>query len=218
MAEKATSSSQMSNACRDLKTALADKVSFPGEPTYKKACSHYWSKALRQMRPACVVSATTAQDVSAAIKALAQYPEVPFVVRSGGHDPNPGHASTDGGILISLTAMKGATYDKESGLALVKPGGQWNDVIKDLEPHGVTIVGGRLGASTPSQRSKPLLTSRRNRWCWRLPRAGRRILSLGTVWFGCRCEIVNPSLHRHAKLISNRMLSAGRSSRGMDLS
>jgi len=146
MAEKAASSSQTSDATRDLKTALADKVSFPGEPTYKKACNHYWSKALRRMRPACVVSATTAQDVSEAIKILARYPEVSFVVRSGGHDPNPGHASTDGGILVSLTAMKGATYDEESGLALVKPGGQWNDVIKDLEPHGVTIVGGRLGA------------------------------------------------------------------------
>jgi len=195
MAEKAASSSQTSEASRDLKAALAGKVSFPGEPAYKKACNHYWSKALRQMRPACVVSAATAQDVSEAIKVLAQYPEVPFAVRSGGHDPNPGHASTDGGILVSLTAMKGATYDEESGLALVKPGGQWNDVIRDLEPHGVTIVGGRLGASTPLP-SKPTLTSRRNRWRWRLPRAGRCILSLGTAWFGRRCEtasLLSPS-------------------------
>lgn len=160
MAEKkAAPSSQTSDACRDLKAALAGKVCFPGEPAYKKECNHYWSKALRQMRPACVVSATTAQDVSAAVKVLAQYPEVPFVVRSGGHDPNPGHASTDGGILVSLTDMKGATYDKESGLALVKPGGQWNDVIKALEPHGVTIVGGRLGALTTTSSRKRIASN-----------------------------------------------------------
>lgn len=67
------------------------------------------------------------------MKILHKYTLVKFAVRSGRHDPNPGHASTHGGVLICLRRMKGATYDVKTGLALVKPGGVWNDVITDLE-------------------------------------------------------------------------------------
>ncbi|KAK8127717.1 hypothetical protein PG984_008825 [Apiospora sp. TS-2023a] len=38
-----------------------------------------------------------------------------------GHDPNPGHASVDGGVLVALRHMKGAQYDAEKGVAYVKP-------------------------------------------------------------------------------------------------
>lgn len=43
--------------------------------------------------------------------------------------------------------MAGATYDAANQVAYVKPGGEWNDVVGDLEPSGVTIAGGRLGQS-----------------------------------------------------------------------
>ncbi|KAE9374008.1 FAD-binding domain-containing protein [Stipitochalara longipes BDJ] len=79
------------------------------------------------------------------MRILNKYPGVNFAVRSGGHDPNPGHASTHGGVLICLRHMKGATYETNTGLAFVKPGGVWNDVITDLERDDITIVGGRLG-------------------------------------------------------------------------
>ncbi|KAF2033166.1 FAD-binding domain-containing protein [Setomelanomma holmii] len=76
---------------------------------------------------------------------LEQIPIVNFATRSGGHDPNVGHATVEDGILTTMTDMVGLTYDAMKRVAYVKPGGEWNDVIGDLEPSSVTITGGRLG-------------------------------------------------------------------------
>ena len=137
-------------ACNEIKNELPGLTVFPHQADYKVELKRYWSSALQDLKPACIVSPKTTAQVSMAMRILNKYPLVKFAVRSGGHDPNPGHASTHGGVLICLHRMKGATYDAKTALALVKPGGVWNDVITDLEKYGVTIVGGRLG-SNPSQ-------------------------------------------------------------------
>lgn len=134
-------------ACTEIKNALPGKVLAPKllalEYTYET--QQYWSTTLREVDPACIVQPVSAQDVSAVVKILNKYPSVPFATRSGGHDPNVGHATVQDGVLITMTDLAGATYDAANNVAYVKPGGEWNDVIGDLEPSGVTIAGGRLG-------------------------------------------------------------------------
>ncbi|EMR62515.1 putative fad dependent protein [Eutypa lata UCREL1] len=112
---------------------------------YHLQTAKYWSTALRDVDPACIVLPTSAAQVSSVVQVLNRYPDVEFAVKSGGHDPNVGHATVQDGVLIAFHDLVGATYDAEANLAHVKPGGEWNDVIGDLEPSGVTIVGGRLG-------------------------------------------------------------------------
>lgn len=143
----ANSTAPVSQACQDLASSLPRRVFFPKDSKYDSETKQYWSKAVRDLKPACVILPTTAAEVSKAIIILNKHPEINFVVKSGGHSPNPGHASTDGGVLISLRGMVGATYDKSTGLASVKPGGTWDDVVKALESEGVTVVGGRLGTT-----------------------------------------------------------------------
>lgn len=138
----------VTEACQDIANNLPGRVFYPKSSEYKSEIKHYWSKTLHELRPACVVLPTTAEEVSTIVKILNKYPKVNFAVKSGGHNPNLGHASIDGGVLIALRRMIGTKYDKATGLAYVKPGGTWNDVIKALEPSGVTIVGGRLGVFT----------------------------------------------------------------------
>lgn len=58
---------------------------------------------------------------------------------------NVGHGSIHDGILIAMRKIAGTTYDKDTNLAYVKPGGEWNDVIGALDAYGVAVVGGRLG-------------------------------------------------------------------------
>ncbi|KAK8042528.1 hypothetical protein PG994_013011 [Apiospora phragmitis] len=139
-------------ACRDIHTALlpSQRTYFPGDAAYWAELNHYWSKSLADLRPACVVHPVTAAQVAAVVRVLngngnKNHTSVRFAVKSGGHDPNPGHASVDGGVLVALRHLEGVRYDAEKGVAYVKPGGEWNDVIGALEPHGVTVVGGRLG-------------------------------------------------------------------------
>ncbi|PVH97244.1 FAD-binding domain-containing protein [Periconia macrospinosa] len=133
------------DACNAISESVPGQVYFPGDLGYTSETLKYWSVALRELRPVCIVMPTSASQVSAAVKILNQYPDVNFAVKSGGHDPNPGHSSIQDGVLIALREIRGTAYDAEKRLAFVKPGGEWNDVISVLDPMGVTLVGGRLG-------------------------------------------------------------------------
>jgi FAD/FMN-containing dehydrogenase len=142
----AAPSASTTQACQAIAKALPQELSWPGSTAYSDETSEYWSTALQSIQPACVVHPTTTEDVATVITILNGYPDVDFAAKSGGHDPNPGHASVQDGVLIALRYITGATYDASTGLASVKPGGTWNDVIGDLETYNVTVVGGRLGA------------------------------------------------------------------------
>ncbi|KAH7320084.1 hypothetical protein B0I35DRAFT_451019 [Stachybotrys elegans] len=133
------------SACRDISLAIPGRVEMPISIRYLAEVNSYWSLALREIKPACVVFPNSAEDVATAVTILSTYPSVNFTVKSGGHDPNSGHASVNRGVLISMAELTGATYDSETGLAKVLPGGEWNDVISDLSEYGVTVAGGRLG-------------------------------------------------------------------------
>lgn len=134
-------------ACDEIKAALQDRVWGQFEKDYTSEVNSYWSTSLRDVKPACVVLPQSAEEVSSAVKVLNKYPSVEFAVKSGGHSPNKRQSSIQDGVLISTRDMSGVTYDEDTGIAHVKPGGEWNDVIGPLDEQGVTVVGGRLGAS-----------------------------------------------------------------------
>ncbi|KAK6508950.1 hypothetical protein TWF481_003718 [Arthrobotrys musiformis] len=141
----AGASASTTKACQEISKALPSRVSFPLSISYYQEASEYWSTVLRDIKPACIVFPESALDVSAAVKILNNYPDVKFTAKSGGHDPNPGHSTVQDGVLISMSKISGTTYDRARNVAIVKPGGEWNEVIATLYKEGVTIVGGRLG-------------------------------------------------------------------------
>ncbi|KAF1935820.1 FAD binding domain-containing protein [Clathrospora elynae] len=149
------------SACAEIENALPGKVLTRGLLAVKYAyeTQQYWSTTLRYVDPACIVQPVDAVDVSVVIKTLNKYPTVNFATRSGGHDPNVGHATIQDGVLITMTDLTGATYDAKENVAYVKPGGEWNDVIGDLEKSGVAISGGRLGEDTLALLSYIILTN-----------------------------------------------------------
>lgn len=140
-------SAEAQAACDEISATIADRVWTANNKDYRSETKSYWSTALHDPKPDCVVLPQSAEEVSAAVKVLNKYPDVEFAVKSGGHSPSKRHSSVQGGVLISTRDMNGATYDNETGIAHVKPGGEWNDVIGDLQEDGVAIVGGRLGVS-----------------------------------------------------------------------
>ena len=68
-----------------------------------------------------------------------------FAVKSGGHNPNKYFASIADGPLISTSRLNEVVYDAASGTVRVGPGNKWEDVHEVLDPHSVTVVGGRIG-------------------------------------------------------------------------
>jgi FAD/FMN-containing dehydrogenase len=41
--------------------------------------------------------------------------------------------------------MNGSTYNEETKIASIQPGGHWQSVYETLAPYGVTVTGGRAG-------------------------------------------------------------------------
>ncbi|KAG9084980.1 hypothetical protein FS749_004777 [Ceratobasidium sp. UAMH 11750] len=74
----------------------------------------------------------------------------PFGIRSGGHATNPGFSSTPG-VQIALFKFSEVTYypappatGGSVGTVDIGSGLVWDDVYSALEPHAVTVVGGRV--------------------------------------------------------------------------
>jgi FAD binding domain len=131
-------------ACAELATKIPGQVFTSGD-VYKAELKNYWSAALKLTKPACIVRPKAKEGVATAMITLGKYKGATYTVKSGGHDPNPGHSAIDDGVLIALGSLNGTHYDSANGVAHVKPGGQWNDVIGPLDKQGVAVVGGRLG-------------------------------------------------------------------------
>lgn len=88
----------------------------------------------------------TAEDVATTIKVLTDASllgSCKFAVRSGGHTPIPGANNIENGVDIDLQHMNDTTYDAETQLAGIEPGGRWGGVYEALEPLRRMVAGGR---------------------------------------------------------------------------
>lgn len=140
-----SSSTSAQQACYALKGLGSFVIQGPSGTDYYQAKTHYWSSANADDTPTCVAFPTNAEHVSKIVKVLQQYTDVDFAMKSGGHNPNRGFSSVDGGVLISFNKLNSTTYDPDSQAADIGPGSVWADAVGALEPYGVTVVGGRIG-------------------------------------------------------------------------
>lgn len=81
------------------------------------------------------------EQVAKALEIIELYGQ-PFAVRGGGHSPNPGWASIEGGILISMDRLTNLSFDATSGIVSIGAGNRWGMVYKYLEKLGVLVTGG----------------------------------------------------------------------------
>ncbi|KAH6844663.1 hypothetical protein B0I37DRAFT_166599 [Chaetomium sp. MPI-CAGE-AT-0009] len=96
--------------------------------------------------PSCVVRPTSAQILSTVLRIIWQF-QVMFAIRSGGHSPNPGWSSIgEPGILLDLSRLDAISISDDSSVVSLGPGQRWGNVVEALDPHNVTVVGGRLSS------------------------------------------------------------------------
>jgi FAD/FMN-containing dehydrogenase len=136
---------QDQTTCSQLKAQRPDiEVTWPHQLDYTTINNDYWSTACTAQKPECIILPASAQELSDVLIMLTDNGER-FAVKSGGHSPNTGYASIDGGPLISMRRMNHVQYNAGSKSVHVGPGNDWQDVTKALLGTGVTIVGGRMG-------------------------------------------------------------------------
>ncbi|KAJ3578650.1 hypothetical protein NPX13_g1910 [Xylaria arbuscula] len=126
---------------------LRDRLITPNDTAYTSEVNSWWAKNGRQ-RADCFILPQTSKEVAITLTVLTDHnlcgSNFSIAVRSGGHSAT-GSSSTNNGVTIDLSHMNTTTYDPETNIASIQPGGKWQNVYKDLIEYSVTVTGGRDG-------------------------------------------------------------------------
>jgi FAD/FMN-containing dehydrogenase len=96
-------------------------------------------------RPALIAVCHSIPDVAAAL-AYARAEGLEVAVRAGGHAA-PGFGTTDDGLLIDLSPLKGIHVDPVRRIAWVQPGVLWGELDAATQEHGLAVTGGRVSST-----------------------------------------------------------------------
>jgi FAD/FMN-containing dehydrogenase len=156
----AAAGNSSTQACQSLSTSLPGHVSFSHDRVYEDSISSYAYIGTR-LRPTCLVTPKSADDVAIIVKILSGFDSVAFAVRSGGHNTNKGMrmADLDGlfhtniagfadvadGVTIDLSAMNDLVIKRSTNIISVGTGARWQSVYDALDPYNLSVQGGRNG-------------------------------------------------------------------------
>ena len=124
-----------------LRADCVGAVIGPGDAEYDEARVVIYNETAR---PAVIVRAANAADVAHAV-ALAASSGLELAVRSGGHS-GAGHGTTDGGILLDLSAMKAIEIDVEGRTVWAETGLTAAELTTAVGAHGLVIGFGDTGS------------------------------------------------------------------------
>ncbi|HYC80659.1 MAG TPA: FAD-dependent oxidoreductase, partial [Solirubrobacterales bacterium] len=119
-----------------LRASLSGQVIAAGDPEYERA-RKVWNGMYDERRPVAVLRPADEGDVSRAVAALAEV-EAPLAIRGGGHHI-AGFGSCDGGFVIEMSRLRGASVDLEARRIRVGGGALLHDLDTAGAEHGLTV-------------------------------------------------------------------------------
>src|SRR5215211_3064137 len=125
-----------------LRAVLNGRVITPDDAAYDEARAVFYGGFDR--RPALIVRVADAADVSHVI-ALARERGLELAIRSGGHSV-AGHSTTDGGIVLDLSEMKGLEIDVGRRTAWAETGLTAGEFSAAADAHGLATGFGDTGS------------------------------------------------------------------------
>ncbi|HNC91566.1 MAG TPA: FAD-binding oxidoreductase [Anaerolineales bacterium] len=126
----------------ELRALFNGKVIAPDDPRYEEARTPFYGGM--DKHPAAIVRAADAGDVSRLVS-LAREHGFELAVRSGGHS-NAGYCTSDGGIVLDLSAMKKLEIDHENQTAWVETGTTAGEYTAAVGTHGFVTGFGDTGS------------------------------------------------------------------------
>ena len=127
----------------ELRQSVRGTVTAPGDAGFDEARA-VWNGMIDK-RPALVVRCAEVADVVAAVQ-FARSQDLEIAVRGGGHSL-PGFSTTDGGLVIDLSSMRGINVDAEARRAVVEGGATWADVDQATQAVGLAVTGGLVSST-----------------------------------------------------------------------
>ncbi|KAF6755048.1 FAD-binding domain-containing protein [Ephemerocybe angulata] len=115
-------------------------VYYPGSTQYEEMTHRYALSAGENST--CAVGPKTSWDVGRILRVVGST-RTPFAVQSGGHAQHRGFSSTRG-VHISLRNFRSIVYNSTAKIVTIGTGLVWDEVYEALDPHGVSVAGGRV--------------------------------------------------------------------------
>ncbi|PFH59647.1 hypothetical protein XA68_12052 [Ophiocordyceps unilateralis] len=130
----------ISVCCNTLAHELPTIFHGPVSPEYNGLVQARWS-GTSMLRPACIVTPTSAGDVSRTIRILTRH-GCRFAVKGGGHNANPGANSINGGVSIDLRGLGAAHIARDRSHVSLGAGLTWGRAYDLFNNSGIGFPGG----------------------------------------------------------------------------
>jgi FAD/FMN-containing dehydrogenase len=124
-----------------LREAVHGAVIAPEDARYDEA-RRAWN-GLIDRQPGVMVRPASVDDAATALR-LGREWDVEIALRSGAHSPT-GHSSTNGGLVIDMSGMRGVTVDAERRTARVNGGALLGELDAEAQAHGLVCPVGVIG-------------------------------------------------------------------------
>jgi len=126
---------------KSFRETFGDEVITPGDDGYDDA-RRVWN-AIFDRRPALLVRPTGPQGVATAIR-FARDHGLEIAVRGGAHSA-AGHSTSEGGLVIDLSRLRGVTVDPERRTARANGGALLGELDLAAQAHGLVCPVGVIG-------------------------------------------------------------------------
>ena len=123
---------------RALRAELKGETITAGDLEYDAARA-VWNGMIDK-RPVAIARVADVDDVAVVVRAARRF-GLPLAVRGGGHNV-AGLATSEGGLVIDLSALNAVTVDPERRRATVQGGAIWRDVDAATQPYGLAAPSG----------------------------------------------------------------------------
>jgi hypothetical protein len=128
------------DALSEVREGFRGEIIEPDHAHYDEARAVF--NGMFDRRPAVILRPTGTADVIRAL-GLAKASGLPFAIRGGGHSV-AGFSSTEGGIVLDLSALQGVRVDPEKRTARAQGGVNWGTFDRETQQFGLAVTGGRV--------------------------------------------------------------------------
>jgi FAD/FMN-containing dehydrogenase len=133
----------LADAAAELGKAFTGQILLPTDLGYEVARKVH--NGLIDKRPALIARCRGTADVVDALK-LAREQRLEVAVRGGGHNV-AGRATTEDGLMVDLSPMKGIYVDPKTRTARAQGGLTWNEFNRETQLHGLATTGGVVSST-----------------------------------------------------------------------